>query len=100
MDKENKIYIKVSGVSRKELAEKIGDTFKIDEKEYSVNDVKAEVSNNSTAASVVIGSAIGSIMGPIGIAGIVLGGLIGGFLGKNSDDKEKEIVNNFNSSKL
>lgn len=91
-----KVYLNLVAPTRHALAYKIGNEFfNINGEVYSVWDVYAEGSSNSTAAGTVIGGLIGLLGGPIGL---LTGGTIGALVGNNQDSEEKEKVNRFNRS--
>ncbi len=93
-----RIYLQVVAPSRRELVQKLGGhRFIVNGIQYSINDVKAAPSNENTAASMVIGGAIG-LLG--GVPGVIAGGALGGLLGNEKDKKEKLLVDQFNRSKL
>ena len=93
-----KIYLKQSAGNRRALANLIGAThFTVNNQHFTVHDVIAEKSSDSTAIGMVVGGALG-LLG--GAPGVVLGGVLGGVLGKNSDDKEKQEADLFNGSGL
>ncbi|EKP0299942.1 TPA: hypothetical protein RVS02_001525 [Aeromonas veronii] len=95
LDNGNKKYIKARAANRKELADQIGKSFKIDDKNYSVMQVRAEQSNDNAAASMIIGGFIG-LLG--GVTGAIAGSAIGGIIGNEKDKKEMTFVESFNNS--
>jgi hypothetical protein len=91
-----KTYLNRSCSTRRELAIQLGgNAFNVDGKYYSVNDVLAEKSSDSTAIGLVIGGALGLIGGT---PGVLLGSAIGGALGNGNDSEEKKKVEIFNRS--
>ena len=93
----NKIPLDISARTRRELANKIGRTFYIGNKRYSVNNVYAEPDNNDTAAGAVIGGILGLLGGGLGV---LIGGAAGGLIGGIRDNEEKDKVSQFNNSRL
>ena len=93
-----RIYLQVVAPSKRELVQKLGGhRFTVNGKQYLINNVKAAPSNENTAASMVIGGAIG-LLG--GVAGVIAGRVLGGLLGNEKDNKDKLLVDQFNRSKL
>jgi len=93
-----KIYLNRSSETRHELALQIGSTaFNVNGNYFSVNEVQAEKSSDSTALGMVIGGALGLIGGT---PGVLLGSAIGGALGNGSDSEEKKKVELFNGSSV
>ena len=91
-----KVYIKKNALTKRELKDMIGSNhFSINRNRYIINDVQAEVDGESTTPSMLIGGAIG-LLG--GIPGVIIGSIAGGLLGKNTDEKENQLVDNFNKS--
>jgi hypothetical protein len=84
--------------SKRELVNQIGGhKFTINDVQYTINDVKAEPSNENTSVSMVIGGAVGLLAG---VPGVIAGGVLGGLLGNGKDKKELLKVEQFNRSKL
>jgi hypothetical protein len=93
-----KLYLDKIASTKKELIELLGrKEFFINDDKYFVSQVKAEKSNDAAALGMVIGGALGLIGG---VYGVMAGGALGGFLGKDTDIKETEKVDKFNRSQL
>ncbi|MFT6914737.1 MAG: hypothetical protein ACJAWL_001033 [Motiliproteus sp.] len=94
---KERVFINKVASSRKELASSMGTTsFKVNDKVYSVNSVKAQP-RDATAAAMALGGVIG-VLG--GVTGVAIGTAIGGLIGKSSDDEDKKISDEFNRSYL
>lgn len=94
-EKNERVYLKQMARTRAELAEKIGSySLRVNNKTYSVHDVKAAPSEN-TAGAMALGGAIGVVGG---VTGVIIGGAIGALLGKSSDDDDKQKTIQFNRS--
>ncbi len=97
-DTGEKIFLDRSALTRHELALQLGSTaFNVNDKYFSVNNVLAEKSTDSTAMGMVIGGLLG-LLG--GTPGVLLGGVIGGALGNSGDSEEKKKVDLFNGSAI
>lgn len=95
-DSGEKIYLDRNSATRRELSIQIGsNAFNVNGKYFSVNDVLAEKSSDSTALGMVIGGALGLIGGT---PGVLIGSAIGGALGNSGDAEEKRRVDLFNGS--
>ena len=95
--KNEKIYLTQIAANKKELAVLIGsEKFEANGGEYSVEDVRAEYSDN-TAGSMALGGVVG-VLG--GVPGVIIGGLIGGILGANSKNEDERKAEAFNRSSL
>lgn len=93
---KQKEYLNITGSTRRELANNIGNQwFVLNGVQYHVHHVIAESDSNSTVAGLVIGGLLGLIGGPFGV---VIGGAIGGALGNDSDSGEQKQVEFFNQS--
>ena len=94
-EKKERVYLKQTARTRSELVERIGSrTLRVNNKIYSVNDVKAAPSEN-TAGAIALGGAIG-VLG--GVPGVIIGGAIGALFGNSSDDEDKQKTIQFNRS--
>lgn len=94
----NKIYIEYLVANREELANLIGSKmFIIDGEQFHVNQVFAESNGSNGIAGAIVGGLIGLIGGPIGLIG---GAVAGGALGSNSDVSEVRKVERFNKSQI
>ena len=92
-----KIYLKQSASSKQELAKLLGSTrFQIDQKIYSIKDVRAESSEN-IAGAMATGGLIGALGG---VPGVIIGGLIGALLGKSTDEEDNIKTDKFNESQI
>lgn len=93
-----KKYLRQIAPNRQALARELGSSyFVIDRIHYSVNDVSAEASSDSTA----IGGVLGGIVGALGgAAGVVVGGLLGAAIGQKQAEKEKKDAETFNERGL
>ena len=90
-----KVFLKQSATSRQELAQMLGSArFQIDNQVFSINEVKAESSEN-TAGAMAAGGVVGAVAG---VPGVILGGLVGALLGKSSDEEDKSKAEKFNRS--
>jgi hypothetical protein len=90
------LYINVSVSSRYEFAVKYGSTFRLNDGfTYSIDDIYAESESGNTTAGMIIGGVLGLLAGPVGI---VIGASLGGVVGNNNDETDKERVDNFNNS--
>lgn len=85
---KKKIFLDINARNRAELANRIGRTFTVKGKRYTIHDVKASADNSNTVGGVVVGALFGILAGPGGVA---LGGAAGGLIGgaKVSDDKKR-----------
>lgn len=93
-----KVYLSVTALSREQLMHQLGSKrFQVMGNIYNINQVFAEVSDDNISAGALVGGLIG-ILG--GGAGILLGSAVGGLIGNESDNIEKERVLLFNSSKV
>jgi outer membrane lipoprotein SlyB len=91
-----KIYLTITASTRYKLAQQIGYyTFSIDNLNYHVNSVHAEIETNGTATGAAVGGLVGTIGGPVGI---FIGGLLGGLVGNTSDEQKINAVRTFNLS--
>ena len=93
---ENKRYLNVAAESRNELAQKLGGAyFSVDGTTYHISQVNAEKSNDNTPVSTVIGGALGLVGG---MPGVLIGGVLGAYLGNEADKKESAAIDSFNRS--
>ena len=93
-----KIDLKVKVPTRSAFSRLIkGDHFKVGNELFSVGEVQAEKDINNTTAGALIGGTLG-LFG--GAPGVFIGGVIGGLVGKDSDDKEERQVAAFNGSRV
>ena len=90
-----KVVLDIVAKTRNELAFKIGYNFQVHGEEYSVQDVKAEASNNDTAGGALLGGFLGLLGGGVGV---LVGGLAGGIIGGIRDEQENQEIKNFNRS--
>lgn len=91
-----KIYLDRNAATRRELASQIGSgAFNVNGIYFTVNEVLAEKSTDSTALGMVIGGALGLVGGT---PGVLIGSVIGGALGNTGDVEEKRKVDLFNGS--
>jgi len=99
-DSNEKIPLTVKAKDRKDLLNKIGaEKFTVDEsmKEYSINDVRAELSSGGKEISAVVGGLLGLVGGGVGA---LAGAAFGTFIGMQSEEKEKMEVEHFNNSRV
>ena len=93
-----RVHLQIVARNRQELVAALGDnTFEVQGKKYSVDEVMAESSSDNTAISALIGGVIGMIGGG---AGIAVGGLLGGIIGKSQAEKENAEAEAFNRSSI
>lgn len=93
-----KIYLDRNAATRRELAIQIGSSaFNVNGNYFSVNNVSAEKSTDSTALGMVIGGALGLVGGT---PGVLIGSAIGGVLGNSGDAEENKKVDLFNGSEV
>lgn len=91
-----KIYLDKNAATRRDLALQLGSrAFNVNGRYFSVDQVLAEKSTDSTALGMVIGGALGLIGGT---PGVLIGGALGGALGNSGDSEEKRKVDVFNGS--
>tara|TARA_B110000240_G_C13253298_1_gene348425 strand:- start:170 stop:529 length:360 start_codon:yes stop_codon:yes gene_type:complete len=91
-----KIFLDRISATRHELTLQLGSTaFNVNGRYFSVDDVLAEKSSDSTALGMVVGGLIG-LLG--GAPGVLIGGAIGGALGNSGDSEEQKKVDLFNGS--
>lgn len=96
-DTKTKHYLKNQCSNRLELFNELGsDIFEINDIRYSIDEVKAESSDN-TAGIMATGGVIG-VAG--GVPGVIIGGIIGAILGKVSDSDDKLRADIFNESEI
>jgi len=94
---KSKHYLNHQSKNRADLVNDLGsDKFEINSERYSINDVKAESSDN-TAGAMAAGGVIG-VAG--GVPGVVIGGILGALFGKASDNEDKEKAEAFNLSAI
>lgn len=93
---KQKSYLRVVAPDRKELSRILGASmFVMDGSYYSVNEVHAEPSTDSTA----VGGFLGGLIGVLGGApGVIIGGMLGAIIGQNQTEKEKKEAELFNGS--
>ncbi|WP_319542359.1 hypothetical protein [uncultured Pseudodesulfovibrio sp.] len=92
---DKKIYLKASAETRQSLKEVIGGHyFKVEGKQYSVNDVQAE-HIEKTAPTMALGGVVG-VMG--GVLGVLAGVAIGALVGSTTDQGDKAKTDIFNRS--
>lgn len=94
---KNKTYLRLSAPDRATLRNVIGNQFfVIDGNHYSIAEVVAEPSTDSTA----VGGLLGGVIGAIGGApGVLLGGIIGAIIGQGQTEKEQQEAASFNGSR-
>ncbi len=94
--KNQKTYLRAVATNRKELSRSLGASlFSINGNLYSVNDVHAEPSSDSTT----VGGLLGGIIGAAGGApGVLVGGALGALIGQSQTEKERKEAEVFNGS--
>ena len=93
---KEKTYLQLVAPDKTEFSKKIGGTaFFFNGNTYSVNEVQAEPTTDSTAVGGLLGGFVGSVAGA---GGVVLGGLLGAIIGKSQADKEQKEAERFNGS--
>ncbi|MBA3022719.1 MAG: hypothetical protein KKB48_09665 [Gammaproteobacteria bacterium] len=92
-----KTYLRVSAADRATLRGVLGNQyFVINGNQYSVSDVQAEPSTDSTA----VGGLLGGVIGAAGGApGVVIGGILGALIGQGQTEKEQREASSFNGSR-
>lgn len=93
-----KTYLRVVAPDRIQLSRILGaPRFLIGKNIYTVYDVSAEPSSDSTA----VGGFLGGLIGAVGGApGVFIGGLLGVLIGQNQTNKENKEAEIFNGSRL
>ncbi len=91
-----KIYITGVAATRNQLAQQMGSYyFTVNGMFYSVNEVRAEPTSESTIFGALAGGLLGAITGG---TGLIVGALGGALLGNNRDSNEQQNVSIFNRS--
>jgi hypothetical protein len=93
---KTKTYLRVAAPDRVTLRNMLGNQFfEIAGNHYSVAEVIAEPSTDSTA----VGGLLGGVIGAAGGApGVIFGGILGAIIGKGQTEKEQREAAAFNGS--
>ena len=91
-----KVHLQLSAKSREELVHELGSTyFNVNDVQYKIEDVRAEVGADSATVAALIGGFIGALGGA---PGVIAGSAIGAFLGSGQSAQEKKEAELFNES--
>lgn len=98
---DKKIYLNVSGNSRYEISQSLGEKFRLKNfpnQEFYINNVMAE---SKVTSNIPVGMIVGGLIGILGGSiGLIIGMFIGYILGEAEDKKTEKYANHFNCQKI